>query len=163
MSEQHLRVGDAERDRASASLGEHYSAGRLTDVEYAERLDAIWTARTRSDLDDVFHDLPRIVQLPVSSGRRRWLGWPYSVLLVLVVGGLLITRLPWFVLLIAGVVLFKIARRQNRGRRSGVGEIARWVGVVESVTLWDLCEPSRRARRRSSTSARRLALRRKRS
>ncbi|MFT4286702.1 DUF1707 SHOCT-like domain-containing protein [Nocardioides sp.] len=112
-----LRVGDEERDRAAASLGEHYSAGRLTQTEYAERLDAIWTARTRRDLDDVFHDLPKVVPVSARPARRRWLGWPYSALLFLIVAGLLITHPKWLLVAFVVLVVVKIARHQRRHSR----------------------------------------------
>ena len=48
------RIGDAERERATARLGEHFAEGRLDHEEYDERLDAIWSARTAADLDQVF-------------------------------------------------------------------------------------------------------------
>lgn len=53
-----VRIGDAEREQAQATLGDHYAAGRLDHDEYSERLDRIWAARTRADLDPVFTDLP---------------------------------------------------------------------------------------------------------
>ena len=53
------RIGDAERERATSVLAQHYAEGRLEHEEYDERLDAIWTARTRHDLDVLFTDLPR--------------------------------------------------------------------------------------------------------
>ena len=42
-----------------ADLAGHYADGRLDHEEYDERLDAIWTARTRADLAVLFSDLPR--------------------------------------------------------------------------------------------------------
>ena len=57
--DQRQRIGDAERERATSLLAQHYTEGRLEHEEYDERLDAIWTARTRQDLDVVFSDLPR--------------------------------------------------------------------------------------------------------
>lgn len=53
-----LRIGDADREAAVADLGEHYAQGRLTKEEYDERSDAVWSARTRSDLAPLFADLP---------------------------------------------------------------------------------------------------------
>ena len=53
-----LRLGDAEREQASALLRDHYAEGRLDTEEYSERLDAVWAARTRADLRPVFADLP---------------------------------------------------------------------------------------------------------
>lgn len=54
-----LRISDADRERAMADLALHYADGRLDHEEYDERLDAIWTARTRADLAVLFGDLPR--------------------------------------------------------------------------------------------------------
>jgi hypothetical protein len=53
------RVSDNDRERAMADLAGHYADGRLDHEEYDERLDAIWTARTRADLALLFSDLPR--------------------------------------------------------------------------------------------------------
>lgn len=53
-----LRVGDAERDDAAARLREHSAAGRLTDEELEERLTAVYSARTQSDLAQLLRDLP---------------------------------------------------------------------------------------------------------
>ena len=36
----------------------HYADGRLDHEEYDERLDAIWTARTRANLSPALSDLP---------------------------------------------------------------------------------------------------------
>ena len=54
-----MRIGDGDRERAMADLAQHYADGRLDHEEYDERLDAIWTARTRADLAVLFSDLPR--------------------------------------------------------------------------------------------------------
>src|SRR5690242_9773956 len=54
-----LRISDDDRERAMADLALHYADGRLDHEEYDERLDAIWTARTRADLAVLFSDLPR--------------------------------------------------------------------------------------------------------
>lgn len=53
------RISDDDRERAMADLAGHYADGRLDHEEYDERLDAIWTARTRADLAVLFSDLPR--------------------------------------------------------------------------------------------------------
>lgn len=58
MDEGMLRIGDAERERAAAELGEHYAAGRLDAEEHSERLEQVWRARTQADLRPVFRDLP---------------------------------------------------------------------------------------------------------
>ena len=56
--DEHLRIGDAEREQAATELGEHYAQGRLTAEEHAERLDRVWSARTRGELGPLFVDLP---------------------------------------------------------------------------------------------------------
>jgi hypothetical protein len=53
-----LRIGDAEREAAAASLREHYAQGRLTLEEFNERLDAAFKATTQSQLNMITQDLP---------------------------------------------------------------------------------------------------------
>lgn len=117
-----LRIGDAERERAAAALADHYADGRLDHDEYSERLDAIWTARTRADLDALFHDLPRLVQqpsTPVRSRGRRRLPLPAYALIVLVVGAVVLTHLPIVLLVLAGVLVVKLTHRGGAGRWHG--------------------------------------------
>jgi hypothetical protein len=74
-----LRIGHAEREAAAASLREHYAQGRLTLEEFNERLDAVFKATTRSQLNLITRDLPHAAApsapLPVASmpggGRER--------------------------------------------------------------------------------------------
>ncbi|RYC11280.1 DUF1707 SHOCT-like domain-containing protein [Nocardioides zhouii] len=58
-SDPQTRIADSDRERAMSDLAGHYADGRLDHEEYDERLDAIWTARTRADLAVIFSDLPR--------------------------------------------------------------------------------------------------------
>jgi hypothetical protein len=53
-----LRVGDAEREAVAAELREHYAQGRLSMEDFNQRLDAVFAARTRGDLDKLISDLP---------------------------------------------------------------------------------------------------------
>lgn len=53
-----IRIGNAERTTALEALGEHYAIGRLDNAEYSERVDAVTAARTRSELSELFTDLP---------------------------------------------------------------------------------------------------------
>jgi hypothetical protein len=53
-----MRVSDAERDAAAADLREHFASGRLDSEELDQRLSAVFAARTRSDLNALFTDLP---------------------------------------------------------------------------------------------------------
>jgi len=54
-----VRVGTAEREASQSKLNEHFSQGRLEVPEFEERSSLVAGARTRSELDTVFHDLPR--------------------------------------------------------------------------------------------------------
>lgn len=117
-----LRIGDAEREQASAALAEHFAQGRLDDEEYAERLDAAWSARTRSDLAQLFWDLPattppRHRPAPASSSGARGPRWRVP-LLVLAVGLLLlalVTHVPLVILVVVLVVGVLVARGRSRG------------------------------------------------
>ncbi len=53
-----LRASDADRDRAASVLNEAMAQGRLTAAEHAERLDAIYAAKTHADIVPVIADLP---------------------------------------------------------------------------------------------------------
>lgn len=111
------RIGDAERERAAAALGDHYAAGRLDHSEYSERLDAIWTARTRADLDVLFQDLPRLAPTaPAAPARRGSAGFPFPLvaLAVLLVGALVITHLPFLVLALAIVLIVRSGHHRRR-------------------------------------------------
>jgi Domain of unknown function (DUF1707) len=73
-----LRIGDADREAAAARLREHYAQGRLTLQEFNQRLDAVLTATTQSQLSALTRDLPSVAappaQLPLAptgEGRER--------------------------------------------------------------------------------------------
>ncbi len=53
-----MRVGDAEREATAAELREHYASGRLTLDELNDRIDRVFAAKTRGDLDALMRDLP---------------------------------------------------------------------------------------------------------
>ena len=53
-----IRALDADRERAVASLGDHFAAGRLTRAELDERLTTALSARTAGDLQRLVADLP---------------------------------------------------------------------------------------------------------
>jgi hypothetical protein len=53
-----LRIGDAEREAAAASLREHYAQGRLTLDEFNQRLDAVFQTTTQRQLNQLTQDLP---------------------------------------------------------------------------------------------------------
>jgi DNA-binding PadR family transcriptional regulator len=53
-----IRTSDADRERATARLRDHYAEGRLTREELDERVMAALKARTAGDLRRVMSDLP---------------------------------------------------------------------------------------------------------
>jgi hypothetical protein len=69
-----LRASDEQRDRAAAQIREHYAAGRLTEDEFNERLDAIYGARTQGELSALRRDLPALDMRGELAERRRRLG-----------------------------------------------------------------------------------------
>jgi Flp pilus assembly protein TadB len=119
MSDEQLRIGDAEREQATAALGEHFAQGRITADEHAERLDQIWAARTRADLQPVFRDLPDPSRRTTPDTRTRYRsrrgrppGLFFAVLAILIVLTAL-THLP-FVLAGVLVAVFVFSRRRHR-------------------------------------------------
>jgi hypothetical protein len=53
-----IRTSDADRERVTARLRDHYAEGRLTRDELDERIAAALNARTFGDLRPVLADLP---------------------------------------------------------------------------------------------------------
>jgi len=62
-----LRASDADRERVATLLRAHYSAGRLSEDELSERGEAVYRARTLSELEALTADLPS----PREHGRGR--------------------------------------------------------------------------------------------
>jgi hypothetical protein len=99
-----MRIGDSDRERAMADLAMHYADGRLDHEEYDERLDAIWTARTRADLAVLFSDLPRPQAprppaRPVQQARGRRFRVPVFPVLALLIVLSVITNAPLWLLI----------------------------------------------------------------
>jgi hypothetical protein len=120
-----LRIGDAERERAAADLGEHYAQGRLSADEHAERLEQVWVARTRADLVPVFRDLPggTYGARPAGPARpgpqRRWRARRFPVPIFAVIAVLVlvtvVTHVPFFVFgLLALWFLVRGPRRRSQ-------------------------------------------------
>jgi hypothetical protein len=132
---EHLRMSDAEREQAAAELGEHYAQGRLTVEEHAERLDRIWSSRTRGELIPLFRDLPGTAygpayagaptaRRPAASGGGPWstgrvrpwrrLPTPFIVVLAVLLVLTVVTHLP---LLLAGLLLWFFVVSRHRVHR----------------------------------------------
>ncbi len=132
MTDDQLRMSDAEREEAATELGEHFAQGRLTADEYAERLDRVWAARTHGELAPLFRDLPGRYGPPApareSSARRptywsggmspwrRGLPTPLFVVLAVLVVLTVVTHLP--LILIGLVVAFFVFGRRRGGARA---------------------------------------------
>jgi uncharacterized protein DUF1707 len=63
-----LRASDEERELAASQLREHFAAGRLSEDELNERLEAVYGARTGGDLRTVLADMPPLPASPASRG-----------------------------------------------------------------------------------------------
>lgn len=61
MSSERLRVGTAEREATARILGSAMADGRLTMLEYEQRIDAVWKSTTRGELARVTDDLPAVI------------------------------------------------------------------------------------------------------
>src|SRR5215471_426666 len=55
-----LRVSDEQRENAAQEIREHFAAGRLTQEELDERVQAAYQARTEDELQAVRSDLPML-------------------------------------------------------------------------------------------------------
>ena len=53
-----MRASDADRDEVAGRLREALAEGRITPDEHAERIDAVYQAKTYADLEPVLSDLP---------------------------------------------------------------------------------------------------------
>ena len=121
-SDPRMRVSDNDRERAMADLAGHYADGRLDHEEYDERLDAIWTARTRADLAVLFSDLPRPAVTypparPAPQGAKRGFRLPLlPVLALLVVLSILLEAPVW--LLVFPLMFFRSRHRAGCAPRT---------------------------------------------
>lgn len=70
-----LRASDEERERIAGELGQARVEGRITLDELSDRLDRVYAARTRAELEPVMRDLP-VAGAPT----RRPTRWIVSVL-----------------------------------------------------------------------------------
>jgi hypothetical protein len=82
----HIRVSDAERERALAELRDGYAEGRLTHDTFSHRVEEALRARAGRDLRSLVADLPgprgiwvraAVIWRHASRTTDRWLrGWP---------------------------------------------------------------------------------------
>ncbi|WKX72349.1 DUF1707 domain-containing protein [Streptomyces sp. XD-27] len=68
VAEVDLRASDADRDRIADILREALAEGRIDPEEHAERIDAVYRARTRGELEPLIRDLPAAAVVASSAG-----------------------------------------------------------------------------------------------
>jgi Domain of unknown function (DUF1707) len=71
-----LRVSDQQRERAVQDIREHFAAGRLTEEELSDRVQAAYAAQTERELTAQLADLPKLPATPAQqkaelAARRR--------------------------------------------------------------------------------------------
>lgn len=59
-----LRISDDDREQARTVIREHFAAGRLSEDEFADRVEGVYRARTQRELLDLQADLPRLPESP---------------------------------------------------------------------------------------------------
>ena len=129
MTDQTIRISDAEREAAAADLGEHFAQGRLTADEHAERLEQVWSAKTRGEVAPIFRDLPSPYAAvasapPVARDDRYWnaglrpfrRGVPAPLLVVLAVL-IVLSAIAHFPLFLLGFAVFWFVVLRHRGPR----------------------------------------------
>jgi hypothetical protein len=65
------RLGDADRDHVASALGRHYAEGRLDTAGLSERLDRVFSARSREEAAATLADLPPLGPATARTSRRR--------------------------------------------------------------------------------------------
>ena len=135
-----IRVSDADRDRVTAQLRDHFAAGRITPGELDERLSAALNAKTFGDLRPIVADLPGPVPAPLGAAPpplRATPAWavrrrpPFPpLILVALLAALLIPGTGWLLAAFVNVILlfwlmtvavgaFAIGRSQPRWHQHG--------------------------------------------
>jgi len=135
-----MRASDADRDRVTARLRDHFAEGRLTSDELDQRVSATLSAKTFGDLRHVMTDLPGPAPVPPQEQQRlRRAGPPWTarrhgprilpLMLLALLAALLIPGGGWLLFAFAKVILvfwlvaclagvLAIGRRHRRIHRS---------------------------------------------
>jgi class 3 adenylate cyclase len=110
-----LRASDADRERVAELLRDHYGAGRLSEEDLSERVEAAYDARTTSELEALAADLP--------SAREHEQGGPRGALETSV-------RIHFTVYLLVNVMLIGIWAASGAGYFWPIWPILGWgIGV----------------------------------
>lgn len=143
-----IRIGDAERDAAVSTLGDHYASGRLTKDEFDERSTRASAARFEQDLAPLFADLPggpsgAVTKAPAPTTRQQtsqssrrphpaalalalpllWFGPLIAIALIAVA---IIAGAPWLLFLLFWFCVFGGFGRRNRHWHGHRGYAARY-------------------------------------
>ncbi len=111
-----IRASDADRDRVTAQLRDHFAAGRITPSELDERLSAALSAKTFGDLRHIMADLPGPAPVPLQAAQRPQRAtpaWavhprrpPFPPLILLgLLAALLISGAGWLLAILINVML----------------------------------------------------------
>ncbi len=140
-----IRISDADRERVTARLREHFAEGRLTSDELDERITAALSARTYGDLRAVMADLPD--PAPEAAPAPAWQAPPWAcgrwavmrrgprflpLAIVLLIAAIAVPGafvkfvvLTWLIACLAGAIALvrfrRHARRYWRDRQDGPG------------------------------------------
>lgn len=95
-SDQHMRVSDAERQAVADRLAENFSAGRLDQAEFDERVGRAMSAKTRADLNGLFDDLPGTGTPAAPDLPRRRRRHPALAAVLVVVIALMVVHAMWW-------------------------------------------------------------------
>jgi hypothetical protein len=149
MMDDRIRISDADRERVTARLREHFAEGRLTSEELDDRIAAALSAKTFGDLRHTMADLPEAAMEPGQAWQAPpWAGRPAAVfrrgprLLPLVIFALVaalvipgagwlflaffqLVLALWLVACVAGLFVMTRFRRQMR-RHWESGDGTRW-------------------------------------
>jgi uncharacterized membrane protein len=119
-----IRIGDTERDRAVAALGDHFAAGRLTNEEFEQRMEQAIQARFNDDLEPLFVDLPRTVEPHVEAKSQQqsdiplaWAAmfWLAPLFVITAVVAAVVLSAPWLVWIFLWMFLITgLFRRRRR-------------------------------------------------
>jgi hypothetical protein len=144
MMDDRIRISDADRERITARLREHFAEGRLTSEELDERVTAALSAKTFGDLRRIMADLPDPSPVPPNARsappwahRPGFVAWrgprflPLAIIFLIAaiaipgvgwmfVAFLKVVLLVWLVACIAGMIAaFRYRRRLRRRWESG--------------------------------------------
>jgi DUF1707 SHOCT-like domain len=111
-----IRISDADRERLTARLREHFAEGRLNSEELDERISAALAAKTYGDLRRVMADLPDPSPVPPQARsappwayRPGFIAWRGPRLLplaiVLLIAAIVIPGVGWMFVAFVKVVL----------------------------------------------------------